>query len=72
MERINPLVIELSVEMVRAYYGIKYASTAEDLAKLISDEFDCICLPEDVEKYVLEDLEIQEQIEQQLKLEFYE
>lgn len=63
MERINPLVIDLCVTMVRSYYGVKYASTAEELAKLISDDFDCICLPEDVEKYALDDLDTLEAIE---------
>lgn len=63
MERINPLVIDLCVTMVRGYYGVKYANTAEELAKLISDDFDCICLPEDVEKYALDDLDTLEAIE---------
>lgn len=63
MERINPLVIDLCVTMVRGYYGVKYASTIEELAKLISDEFECICLPEDVQKYAMDDLDTLEAIE---------
>ncbi len=63
MKRIDPLVIDLCVTMVRGYYGVKYASSAEDLAKLISDEFECICLPEDVQKYALEDLDTLEALE---------
>lgn len=63
MDPIHPSLIETSVLLCRELYGYEFTRLPEDLAKLISDEFECICLPKDVEKYCVNLTEEEENIE---------
>lgn len=63
MDRIHPSLIEVSVLLCRDLYGYEFTRTPEDLSKLISDEFECICLPEDVSRYCVDLIEEVEVLE---------
>jgi hypothetical protein len=54
MKRIDPDLIKISVDIVRGIYHYENTRRPEQLAELISDEFDCVCLPEDVHDYCYE------------------
>lgn len=42
----------MASQLMKAHYGKYYCKSSEELSSLISNEFDCNCLPEEVEKYV--------------------
>jgi hypothetical protein len=62
MERIHPQLVDISVALCRDLYGYQFARTARELSILISDEFECICLPEDVSEYCVDIIEEEENI----------
>lgn len=44
--------LEMAVQVLYAHYGKYFVENAEDLAKTVSEEFDCNCTEQEVYKYV--------------------
>jgi len=51
-KKLTPDELEMAVSILYAHYGKYFVETAEDLAKEVSEQFDCNCTDNEVYKYV--------------------
>jgi len=51
-KKLTPDELKGAVDILFAHYGKYFVDNADDLAKEVSEQFDCDCLPHEVYKYV--------------------
>jgi hypothetical protein len=51
-KKLTPDELKGAVDLLYAHYGKYFVENADDLAKEISEQFDCDCSPNEVYRYV--------------------
>lgn len=50
-KKLSPDEVKSAVDILYAHYGIGFVETEEDLAKEVSEQFDCHCTTNEVRKH---------------------
>lgn len=58
-KKLTPDELKMAVDILYAHYGKYFVDNAEDLAKEVSEQFDCDCTENEVYRYV--NIRIQEE-----------